>query len=313
MNVLITGRGTSGSWNIRGEQLGQMIGATVRPRAESAQGHDAVVIVKRLHDRAFLRSARRHGVPVIWDIVDAWPQPKGDQWSREQSLSWLHQSVHAIQPDAVIASTQHMAHDITSIVSSGTPVITLAHHAWADKPINPIRAEVATIGYEGGEKHLGPWAQVLAEQARQRGWQFVVNPPSLADLDIVIALRREAGYAPRHWKSNVKLANAQASGTPIILGRESGYLETASGGEFWADTPGELSAGLDWFTDHAVRAEASRQMLGSEPKLQNIADDYRQWLLRVCECSTPRRPSSLSPARQLFGLAYSFLSDRLRR
>lgn len=313
MNVLITGVGASGSWAIRGEQLGQAIGATVRPRADSARGCDAVVIVKRLHDRAILRSARWHGVPVIWDIVDAWPQRQGDDWSCEASMSWLRRSLRRIRPDGVIAPTRRMAQDLESVLGASTMVTTLAHHAWPGKPVNPIRPQVTTIGYQGNEKHLGPWLTALTDEATKRGWQFVVNPPSLADVDIALALRRDTGYAPRHWKSNVKLANAQASGTPIILARECGYLETASGSEFWVDTLDELKAGLDWYSEHAHRAEASRLMRGSDPQLADIARDYRQWLQAVCAQASSQRGRSRSLGRRVCRLAWSMLTDRLRR
>ena len=313
LNVLITGTGASGSWAIRGEQLGRAIGATVRQRADSARGFDIVVIVKRLHDPALLRSARWHGVPVIWDIVDAWPQRQGDAWSRDASMSWLRRSIRRIRPDGVIAPTRRMAQDLESVLDANTMVTTLAHHAWPGKPINPIRHQVTTIGYQGNEKHLGQWLTALTDEANQRGWRFVIDPPSLADVDIAIALRRDTGYAPRHWKSNVKLANAQASGTPIILARESGYLETASGSEFWVDTVDELKAGLDWYSDHAHRVEASRRMLGTEPRLEQIADDYQHWLRAVCEQAAPRRSRSGSPGRRLCDLAWSTLTDRFRR
>ncbi len=314
LKVLITGAGSSGSWAIRGEQLGQTIGATVQPLARSARGFDVVVIVKRLHDRAILRSARWHGVPVIWDVVDAWPQGRGTDkvWTSEGSISWLRRSIRRIRPDGVIAPTQKMELDLQSVLGKDALVTTLAHHAWPDKPINPIRQEVRSIGYQGSEKHLGLWSGVLVEQARKRGWEFVINPPSLADVDIAVALRRDTGYAPKNWKSNVKLANAQASGTPIILTRESGYLETASGSEFWADTPDELNAGLDWFSEHAHRLEASRRMLGTEPRLEDIGNDYRQWLRSVCEAPHLFNRRHASRARRLCALASSLVVDRFR-
>ncbi|MDO9314971.1 MAG: hypothetical protein Q7T97_10545 [Burkholderiaceae bacterium] len=315
LNVLVTGQGASGSWVIRGEQLGKAIGATVQPQAKSARGFDAVVIVKRLHDQAILRSARWHGVPVIWDVVDAWPQGRstGKVMTCEGAMSWLRQSLRTIRPEGVIAPTRQMEKDLQSLPGLGTKVTTLAHHAWQGKPINPIRREVRTIGYQGGEKHLGLWSAVLAEEAGKRGWQFVINPPSLADVDIAIALRRETGYAPKNWKSNVKLANAQASGTPIILTRESGYLETASGSEFWADTTEELRAGLDWFSDHAHRVEASRRMLGTEPRLEDIATDYKQWLEDVCHGPIAHGRRHASPTRRLYDLACAMVVDRFRR
>lgn len=315
LKVLVTGQGATGSWAIRGEQLGQAIGATVQPQARSARGFDIVVVVKRLHSLAVLRSARWHGIPVVWDIVDAWPQSRhaGKVRTCEAAMSWLRQSLRMIKPDGVIAPTRQMEKDLQFVQESGIQVTTLAHHAWQGKPINPIRHVVRTIGYQGGEKHLGNWVADLSREASRRGWQFVVNPESLADVDIAVALRGESGYASKNWKSNVKLANAQASGTPIILTREAGYLETASGSEFWADTAAELSAGLDWFAEHTHRAQASAQMRGTEPQLTDIAANYKGWLTDIC-----RRPAlfgrrEISPTRKFYDLAYSFVTDPFHR
>lgn len=315
LKVLVTGQGATGSWAIRGEQLGQAIGATVQPQARSARGFDIVVVVKRLHSLAILRSARWHGIPVIWDIVDAWPQGRhvGKVRTCEAAMSWLRQSLRMIKPDGVIAPTRQMEKDLQFVQESGIQVTTLAHHAWQGKPINPIRHVVRTIGYQGGEKHLGNWAADLSREARLRGWQFVVNPESLADVDIAVALRGESGYASKNWKSNVKLANAQASGTPIILAREAGYLETASGSEFWADTAAELSAGLDWFAEHAHRAQASAQMRGTEPQLTDIAANYKGWLTGICRRPALAGRRETSPTRKFYDLAYSFVTDPFHR
>ena len=53
--ILITGTGTSGSWKIRGEQLGAAIGAEIMPRAALANCRraDVVVLVKRASPEAF--------------------------------------------------------------------------------------------------------------------------------------------------------------------------------------------------------------------------------------------------------------------
>ena len=44
MRVLVTGRGTSGSWQIRGEQLGRAAGAHVQAQAIDVAGYEAAVI-----------------------------------------------------------------------------------------------------------------------------------------------------------------------------------------------------------------------------------------------------------------------------
>ena len=76
--ILITGTGTSGSWKIRGEQLGAAIGAEIMPRAALANCRraDVVVLVKRASPEA-LSAIKAAGLRVVWDVVVAWPQRPG--------------------------------------------------------------------------------------------------------------------------------------------------------------------------------------------------------------------------------------------
>lgn len=275
MRVLVTGRGTSGSWAVRGEQLGRAIGATVQPRATDPRGYDAVVVVKR--DCGIAERARAAGVPLIWDIVDAWPQPAGNEWSIERSLEWLREAVRAMRPDGIVAATQAMAHDCNDF---GVPVLVLPHHARPGQARNQIRERVETIGYEGAPHYLGRWAQVVERECARRGWRFVVNPPALADLDVVVALRDAHGYAPRAWKSGVKLANAQGSGTPFVGVRERGYTETACGVELWAIGDDDLARAFDKLKPQARRREIGEQMWRAHPALASVAATYGAWLQR---------------------------------
>lgn len=264
MQVLITGKGTSGSWKIRGEQLGRAIGATVIQDARDVAAYDLVVLVKR-PPPGLLERIKKAGVPWCWDVVDAWPQPQGNEWDRATCMAWWQS-----QPRSnVIAATERMAADLGGWC--------LPHHSWPGKPVNPVRKEVKRVGYQGGD-YLGSWKRILQRECTKRGWEFIENPASLSDLDIAVALRAANGYAPRHWKSNVKLANAQGSGTPVICNRESGYIETASGAEKWADTEAELVKALDELTPHQARVEASCTLLKAAPTLEMIAKRYSQWL-----------------------------------
>lgn len=274
MRVLMTGRGSGGSWQVRGVQLGRAMGATVMPEARDGGTYDVVVLVKR-NVRGLLDVPRRGGAPIVWDIVDAYPQPQGNDWERDECLAWLEQERLRVRPDAIVAATQAMARDCEQF---GVPVLTLPHHARPGLRRNPTRERVLTVGYEGAEHYIDKWRPVIEAECAQRGWRFVMQPAELADVDIVLALRDSTGYAPRFWKSGVKLANAQGSGTPIVCCREAGYLETHSGGEQWADTPQELAAAFDALTPHAARVEASRKLLAAAPTLERIADTYSSWL-----------------------------------
>lgn len=275
MSILFTGRGTSGSWQIRGVQLGRAMGATVMPEARDVAAHDVAVLVKR-PTPDLLQRLRHAEVPIVWDVVDAWPQPRGNLWSREQCLAWLRAEIALIQPDGIVAATEEMAEDCEEFTC--VPVLALPHHARPGLRRNPIRAEVRTVGYEGGEQYVARWRPAIEAECARRGWAFVTEPAALADVDIVLALRDATGYAPRNWKSNVKLANAQGSGTPIVCCREAGYMECATGGEQWADTPQQLAHAFDVLAPVEARRNASAKLLAGTPHLQTIAETYHQWL-----------------------------------
>lgn len=274
MTVLVTGRGTSGSWKIRGEQLGQAIGAHVEANALDVGGYRLAVLVKRA-PADLLERLRAMDVPVVWDVVDAWPQPGGNDWDRAACMDWLRAQVAALRPAGIVAATRAMAQDCAEF---GVPVLAVPHHAWPGQGLTEIRERVQVVGYQGAEHYLGSWRAVLDAECARRGWRFVVNPASVADLDIVVALRDSVGYGPRAWKSNVKLANAQGCGTPCILSREMGYMETACGAERWADDAPGLREAMDSLEDVHARREASAALQAAAPKLEDIAARYRTWL-----------------------------------
>jgi hypothetical protein len=267
MKIYITGRGTGGSWKIRGEQLGQAIGAQF-DRLDAEVG----ILVKRPDDASMYRL---RGLPIIWDVVDAWPQPSGNDWHQDQAMEWLRGQVHRINPVGIVAATEQMSVDCAEF---GLPVVCIPHHARLRQELNPVRSRVHTVGYEGGEKYLGWWRAVLEKECAIRGWRFRANPDSLSDLDIVVALREARGYPVRKWKSNVKLANAQITGTPCILSPESGYLETQAGVEEWAEDEKGLTHAMDRLEDYQNRAVTSRILQTAAPHLAQVASRYQIWL-----------------------------------
>lgn len=273
MNVLVTGSGKSGSWQIRGVELGRAMGATVLANAIDIGPFDVALVVKR-PPAELVRRIHDAAVPLVWDIVDAWPQPHGNDWTRDECMAWLRVQVQAVRPAAIVAPTQAMAEDCAEF---GVPVLALPHHARPGQRVNPIRP-LRCIGYEGGEQYVRAWGRVMAEECRRRGLRWVVNPESLHECDIVVAVRDQVGYAPRHWKSNVKLANAQGSGTPIVCSREAGYLETAAGGVLFADTREEMSAAIDWLMPETTRRSYSRALIEGAPTLTGCASALLQWI-----------------------------------
>jgi hypothetical protein len=77
MNVLVTGSGRSGSWIIRGEQLGRAMGATVLANAIDIGPFDVAVVVKR-PPVDLVRRIHTAAVPLVWDIVDRGQAPVAD-------------------------------------------------------------------------------------------------------------------------------------------------------------------------------------------------------------------------------------------
>lgn len=273
--ILFTGRGTSGSWQIRGVQIAKALGARSAPLAsiEDCKAASAIVAVKRI-PVSLLANIRKSGRPWAWDVVDAYPQPQCSRWGRDESLRWFKGEIHRLKPDAVIFPNRCMAEDI----GGGK---TIYHHHRPEIEVNPIRQQVLTVGYEGGEQYLGRFRQVIETECKRRGWAFVVNPQKLADLDIVLAVRDHAGYAPKHWKSNVKLSNAQGAGTPIICARERGYVETASGAEAWADTTEELIRCFDELDNYDARKVAGEKLRQHALPIESVAKEYKAWLRTI--------------------------------
>lgn len=274
MAILVTGKGTSGSWQIRGVQLGYAVGAAVQANAISVGGFSLAVLVKRPTPE-LLRRLRAMDVPIVWDVVDSWPQPQGNVWGREECMTWLRDAVRQIRPVAIVAATRAMDADCAEF---GLPVLALPHHAWEGQGSCVIGREVRKVGYQGGVQYLGRWDAFMRAECARRGWQWAVNPPSIAALDIAVAVRSVGGYAARQWKSNVKLANAQGCGVPVILNREAGYQETACGAERWADSEAEMVHALDSLESQHARVEASAALIQGAPWLRDVARIYGAWL-----------------------------------
>lgn len=238
---------------------------------------DLAIVVKRPRKES-VAAIRKRGIPLVWDVVDAWPQPWGNDWDRDWCLNWLKVQLEELRPSAVMAATEKMAADCEEC---GVRAFTVPHHFRPGLKTNAIRDKVFVVGYEGALAYVhGRWLSFFEHECNSRGWKFIVNPLAISDLDIVVAARNQAGYAARNWKSGVKGANAQGSGTPCILQRESGCFEQASGGELWADSEEEFSSALDALIDFETRLMASRKLLehSASLKLEAVAKRCREWL-----------------------------------
>jgi hypothetical protein len=275
--ILFTGRGTSGSWQVRGVQLGEACGAEVKPRAtpNECKAADCIVVVKRVAPDLLL-NIRASGRPWVLDLVDFYPQPLCTGWTERKAIKWVKAQIAELQPTGVIWPNQRMREDC----DTGLPGIVLYHHCRPDAAVNPVRDQVAAVGYEGSPNYIGEWLEPIKAHCALRGWQFAINPPSLADMDIVIACRGRDynGYAQSHWKSNVKLANAHGTGTPFVGPKECGYTETQTGMEHWLESPRDLANCLDGLNEHYHRQRVSRAFLASRYTVDDAARDLRQFL-----------------------------------
>lgn len=277
MRILMTGKGVSGSWAIRGNQLGTAIGARVIPMAsrEDCKQADLIVAVKRIPD-ALLDAIRRSGKPWVWDVVDSYPQPECSTWGKAESVSWLRREINRLKPSGVIWPNARMADDAGWI----GPQEVIYHHHRPGIEINPIRPSIQVIAYEGSPRYLEGWERVIAEECHRLGAAWLVNPDQLSHADVVLALRGPGwnGYPQQHWKSNVKLANAHASGTPFIGMPEDGYQETRSGAEYWVKSPEDLRTALRWLESQSAREEVSTRFLQCALPIERVAEQMKTFL-----------------------------------
>lgn len=277
MKLLFTGRGTSGSWKVRGEQLGKACGATVKPMASLQQCRDADIIVQvKRFDAKLLGNLQKSGRPWVWDLVDFYPQPACSVWSRAKAIKWVQRQIKAAKPSGVIWPNRRMQADC----SVNIPGLVLYHHARPDVGVNMIAPTIKNVGYEGSPRYLGRWQQLIIDQCSARGWKFCVNTHPVDKVDLVVAFRDDPhnGYVQRHWKSNVKLSNAHGAGTPFIGPSESGYIETGTGFESWVNDMSALSKAFDRLEPYKVRAEIGRQFLANAYTLDEAARDLTEFL-----------------------------------
>lgn len=278
-------RGKSGAWQCRGVQMadamGQLGAKTLAASRDGAIGQpDVLVIVKKAYER-HVETARQRDVPIVFDPLDFWPKPGGNQWNAAELISWARNRIRDLKPAGVVFPTERMAADI----DWDGPSLVLAHHARNGQAVNPIRERIKRIGYEGAETYLGQWRAEMDRWAAKHNARVVINPAQLDDLDVIVAGRDGIyrGYATDHWKSGVKLANAQATGTPIVCIREAGYVEIASGGEHWIDRPEDLGHALDCLSGQVERQRCHRMLRARARKVElaPLAQTYHEWIATI--------------------------------
>lgn len=276
-DILFTGSGRSGSWQIRGHQIGTALGARVTPVADRGviDRSSVVVAVKRL-PRELQRSLRSTQTPWVWDLVDFYPQPECTSWGRSHAYRWVRQQIKSMKPDGIIWPNKQMQTDCDVAI----PSRVIYHHGNPKLSLNPVRTEVKTVGYQGSPKFLGAWEKVFKTVCRNRGWRFVANEGQLSDWDIVVAFRDAPvnGYCQRFWKSNVKLANAHITGTPFLGNDEASYRETGTGDELLIRNPSEVELAFDRLAPYATRKRIHQRFVAASIRLETVVREYEEFL-----------------------------------
>lgn len=268
-----------GSFTIRGRQIAAAMSARAvfNPCAADLADADIIIGVKRVGP-ALLSMIRRTGKPWVWDILDSWGQPTQCRMERFEAVNWLRSRAKEVNPAGFIVTTTAMFKDLEPIKNTAV----IAHHGWA-RPINPIREEMVVVGYEGNPRYIDGWRKIIERECAGRGLMFVVNPTDYAMIDVVLAVRGETwdGYPSRAWKSNVKVANAQITGTPVIAMPESGAVEFSTGGELFIHHPEDLGKALDHLAPVAERIRRQKLLLGGAIRVEDVVSQYQSLLEAV--------------------------------
>lgn len=290
VSVLFTSRSSAGAWQVRGEQVAATRAnwrAVQRPGEADLAACDLLCVVKK-PDLSLVRRARDLGKAVVFDIVDSWAQPRDGlrHATVDAARALFAPAWRALGADAHIFPTRRMAQDLGPLVRCG---VCIPHHWRPGLAPNPVRERVAVVGYEGAD-YLGEWRGRLESACAARGLRFTVNPPRYTDLDIVVIARggEHASFLARHYKSNVKLANAYGSGTPALVhAGEIAAQETDCGDVlFFTDAPGSLERQLDRLcASHALRLAIHRRFLAVAPcfALGRIACAFEAFFLHVLQ------------------------------
>ena len=301
--VCFLGHEQLGSWKIRGEQMSAQRAewhATTELTQDVLDSFEVFCVVKHFKP-GWLKTLRSMGKIVFVDIVDGWIQPEDNLLVKNQvdaialfSSRWKKWQF----TDGFIFPTKAMREDLGAIAPTSC---TIYHHFRPGIKINPIRPVVKKVGYEGKEISLSIWRNVLEKYCEARGLDFVVNPGSLAELDIGIAVRgrEHDSYLTRRYKSNVKLANFYGSGTPCIMQHgQSAYHETDCGKVLFFKNAEELVYNLDVLRrDHSLRQSMHEAYLDAalSYSIDRMSDEYEEFFSEVME------------RKRTYRTAYSFL------
>lgn len=274
MNLLVVGGDTKGAWQMRGVQLGRAMGArvTATPSDKDWAWADRVVLVKRAA-ACWDGQARRLKVPVIWDVLDCWAQPEQNGESRECHVDQVRRIAKAAGVSLLICATRAMADDLGGVY--------LPHHCRQGLAPAPPRGRTHVVGYDGHKKYLGRWLPALGQACASLGLRFVINPPDLRGVDVLVSFRdgRWDGWACRQWKSGVKHVNAIVAGRPMLSQPSAAHDELMPIGTVIEDVD-QVRDALVVLMRRDVRDEAYRTGLiwANEFQVTTIAGRYADLL-----------------------------------
>lgn len=274
MKLLIVGSEGKGSWKMRGQQLGQALKARVvtKPASSDWAWADVVVLVKRAAFQ-YQRQVSALRVPVIWDALDFWDQPVENGRSEAGLVQVVEETRSALGLDLVIGATEAMARAVGGAY--------LPHHCRLGLKPTPPRVKAEVVGYDGQRKYLGSWLTALESACAELGMQFVVNPPDLRAVDVLVSFRdgQWDGWACRQWKSGVKYVNAIVAGRPVLTQPSAAFDELAPVGQFVESTT-DLVDALRAVTAQEVReqAYAMGQQRAASFQVEAIAARYAEIL-----------------------------------
>jgi len=281
-----------GSWKVRAQQVAtarETWTSTGSLEPEHITGHDVFVAVKRPF-RHRLRLLKAMGRTTVYDVVDCWAQPEdGLRYTDLPAIRGYFERFFAgLAVDGVIFPNRTMCEDLGDLVPNPTWIY---HHYWPGMAPIEVRERARVVGYEGAPSYLGPWQEVVEQACRKLGLQFVVNPPSLRDIDIGFAARggAHASTMAQRYKSNVKLANFYGAGIPCLVGDgEVSYRETDNGEVRFFATPQQLVDRLAELVPYETRLRVHRAFLatGADYTLAAIADRYERYLQQIAALRT---------------------------
>jgi hypothetical protein len=267
--------GERGSWEVRGKQIGAALGAKVTQKPVMADWRwaDVVVLVKHGIDE-WGATAKRCNVPLIWDVLDYWQQPEENQRTVEDYRQVIAKRASQCGIGTLIGATRQMAEDIGGVY--------IPHHSRPGLKATPPREKARIVAYEGTRKYLGRWLDALEAACIERGLGLEINPVSIANADVVVALRDGKWDGPlcRLWKSGVKYVNALVAGKPVITQPCAALAEI--------DPVGVMVPSLDqigWAIDSAISRREEAYALARhrrhEFSIESIAAQYRALALNA--------------------------------